>query len=150
MEISMQKLKPNVHKNWLHFTAGILWTAVGIMLTAMGISWLIPFDEPYLIVFLVLGVVAGLVIYKWGFSKLAKKNIKRIASYVEEKICLFAFQEWKSYPLVLFMIALGIGLRKYSTIPKPFLSLLYLGIGIGLLLSSLHYYWHLFDKKEKA
>ena len=121
---------------------------MGVMLTAMGISWLIPFDQLYLILFLVLGVSLGLAIYKWGFSKLAKKNIDRISDYEQEKVCFFAFQEWKSYPLVLFMIALGIGLRKYSPIPKPFLSILYLGIGVGLLLSSLHYYWHLFDSKK--
>lgn len=149
MAANTQKIKPNAHKNWLHFTAGVLWTGVGIMLSTMGIFWLLPFNELYLILFLILGVLLGLAIYKFGFSKLAKKNINRICGYENEKVCLFAFQEWKSYPLVLFMIALGIGLRKFSPIPKPYLAILYLGIGIGLLFSSLHYYWHLFDKKEK-
>ena len=57
-----------------------------------------------------------------------------------EKPCLFAFQEWHSYPLVLFMIALGIGLRKYSPIPKPLLGIMYLGIGGGIGGASIHYY----------
>jgi hypothetical protein len=54
--------------------------------------------------------------------------------------CLFAFQQWYSYPLVLCMIALGITLRKYTPIPKPLLGILYSGIGGGLGLASLYYY----------
>ena len=65
----------------------------------------------------------------------------------EEKPCLFAFQEWHSYPLVIFMIALGITLRKFTPIPKPLLGILYIGIGGGLGLSSFHYYWQIFQNK---
>ena len=50
------------------------------------------------------------------------------------------FSEWKSYPLVLVMIALGIYLRAYSPIPKSLLAVLYLGIGGGLSSSSLRYF----------
>ena len=38
------------------------------------------------------------------------------------------------------MMTLGIYLRTYSPIPKPLLAILYLGIGGGLLTSSLHYF----------
>jgi hypothetical protein len=57
-----------------------------------------------------------------------------------EKPCLFAFQAWHSYPLVIVMIGLGITLRKFTPIPKPLLGILYIGIGGGLGLASLHYY----------
>ena len=76
----------------------------------------------------------------FGFSKLAKKNSKRIAGMPVEKPCIFAFQEWHSYPLVLFMIALGLTLRKFTPIPKPLLGILYVGIGGGLGSASFHYY----------
>ena len=82
-------------------------------------------------------------IYTWGFSKLAKKNIRRIGAYTDEKICLFAFQKWSSYPLVAFMMGLGIYLRHYSSLPKSLLAILYLGIGSALFASGLLYFAHI-------
>ena len=58
----------------------------------------------------------------------------------QERVCLFAFQKWTSYPLVLVMIAMGIYLRHYSPIPKPYLAILYIGLGLSLFISSLLYY----------
>ena len=54
-------------------------------------------------------------------------------------MCFFAFQQWHSYPLVAFMIALGVFLR-HSALPKPYLAILYTGLGSSLFLSSFHYY----------
>ena len=96
---------------------------------------------------MILLVLAGLLlatgIYFLGFSKLARKNINRIRGLKGEKVCLFAFQGWTSYPLVAFMISVGIYLRAYSTFPKSMLAILYLGIGGGLFSASLHYFAHI-------
>jgi len=86
------------------------------------------------------GLILALIIYQFGFSNLAKKNSRRIQNIPVEKPCIFDFQEWHSYPLVLFMIGLGITLRNFSPIPKPLLGIMYIGIGGGLGLSSLVYY----------
>jgi hypothetical protein len=59
---------------------------------------------------------------------------------LNDRICLFAFQRWSSYPLVIFMISLGIYLRKYSPIPKPYLAPLYFGIGVALIAGGLKYF----------
>ena len=89
-------------------------------------------------------ILAGLLlaagIYFFGFSKLASRNVQRIINIPKERVCLFAFQKWTSYPLVLVMIAMGIYLRLYSPIPKPYLAILYLGLGASLFASSLQYY----------
>ena len=45
---------------------------------------------------------------------------------------------WKSYLLLGVMMALGIGLR-HSPLPKPYLAVLYIGIGLALVLSSVRY-----------
>ena len=74
------------------------------------------------------------------FRCFVDQNIIRINGLTGEKICIFAFQRWTSYPLVLLMISLGVILRLYSPIPKPYLAILYLGIGSGLFLASLRYY----------
>jgi hypothetical protein len=73
-----------------------------------------------------------------GFSLLAKKNIQRIQR-LPDKTCVFAFQEWTSYPLIAVMITMGILLR-HSSIPKTLLAPMYIGIGGGLIIASLHYY----------
>jgi hypothetical protein len=69
---------------------------------------------------------------------LAKVNIPRIQD-LPPKPCIFAFMQWWNYPLVIFMISLGIWMR-HSPIPKQFLGILYFGIGSALFLASLLYY----------
>ena len=122
--VNWGKYNPAVKKIWLQLAAGLMWSGVGIMLALI----------------LLAGLSLGTAIYLFGFSKLARKNIRRIDALEKARVCLFAFQEWKSYPLVLFMIGLGLYLRIYSPIPKPLLAILYLGLGIGLFASSIHYY----------
>lgn len=138
--ISWRKYKPGTPKLWLYLAAGLVWMGVGIMLIGFASRWLRPISFPAWILYATSGIGLAGGIYWFGFSKLAKKNIGRIFSLPEGRICLFAFQEWKSYPLVIFMVALGIYLRIYAPIPKPLLAVLYLGIGGGLALSSLHYF----------
>ena len=136
----LQNIKPGVRKNWLQLTAGLIWLGVGIMLIGFASRWLKPVVFPTLIWLILAGCLLAIAIYFFGFSKMATKNIKRICQLEGEKVCLFAFQKWTSYPLVAFMISLGIYLRAYSSIPKPQLAILYLGIGGGLSLSSTRYF----------
>jgi hypothetical protein len=70
--------------------------------------------------------------------RLAKKNIDRISA-LEGRHCFFSFITFRSYILVIFMIALGITLR-HSHIHKDWLSLIYNGIGLGLAISSISYF----------
>lgn len=113
------------------------------MLCNLAYGWLRPVSFPQVIWMTLAGISLASAIYHFGFSKLAKKNIQRITGMAGDKICIFAFQEWTSYPLVVVMIGLGISLRNYLPIPKPYLAILYIGIGGGLFLSSLLYYQHL-------
>lgn len=141
----LKKYNPAVGKVWLHLTAGLMWLGVGGMLISFASRWLRLVSAPAVILYITAGIVLAAGIHFLGFSRLAKKNIRRICFIAGERLCLFAFQEWKSYPLVLFMIALGIYLRIYSPIPKPMLAVLYLGIGGGLSSSSLHYFMKVID-----
>ena len=76
--------------------------------------------------------------YYLGFSKIARKNIKRLC-LLTERTCIFAFQTWKGYLIIGFMITLGVILRN-SAIPKQYLAVIYTTIGGAIFLSSLHYY----------
>ncbi|NHZ72410.1 MAG: hypothetical protein GWP17_04940 [Aquificales bacterium] len=136
----LKRLKPAVAKGWLYGTAGLMWSAVGIYLSSLTFDWLSPLKWMYALPFIVGGIVLAVAIYYFGFSNLANKNIRRIQDMEGEKVCFFAFQQWHSYPLVAFMISLGIFLRVYSPIPKPYLAGMYIGIGGSLFLASFHYY----------
>jgi len=136
----INKLNPAVSKRWLYLAAGLMWSSVGVMLVSFAVRWLQLTSLPVMLLLILCGAILGTAIFLFGFSKLARKNIRRINAYVKERICLFAFQEWKSYPLIAFMISLGIYLRAYSPIPKPILAIMYLGLGLSLFASSLHYY----------
>ena len=140
----INKWTPATKKIWLYLTAGIMWSGVGIMLVAFAAHWLGPVHAWTAILLVMAGLLLASGIYFYGFSRLASQNVRRIIDIPKEKVCLFAFQKWTSYPLVLVMIAMGIYLRKYSPIPKPYLAILYFGLGTSLFASSLQYYIQVF------
>jgi hypothetical protein len=131
---------PATKKIWLHLTAGIMWSGVGIMLAAFAATWLGLVHSWTVLLLILAGLLLAAGIYFFGFSKLASSNVQRIINIPKERVCLFAFQKWTSYPLVLVMVAMGIYLRHYSPIPKPYLAILYLGLGASLFASSLKYF----------
>ena len=139
----LERLKPAASKPWLIASAGVMWSGVGLMLCNLAYGWLLPVAFPQVLWMALTGILLASAIYYFGFSKLAKKNIQRITDMAGDKICIFAFQEWTSYPLIVVMIGLGLSLRILLPIPKPYLAILYIGIGGGLFLSSLCYYKYL-------
>ena len=140
---NLNKFNPSVPKIWLYIAAGLVWLGVGVMLDAFASRWVRLSGFPTELLIIAAGLILATVIYLFGFSKLAKKNMQRISEYVTDKVCLFAFQSWTSYPLVAFMMGLGIYLRHYSTFPKPLLAILYLGIGSALFAAGLLYFVHI-------
>jgi len=133
----IRKMRPAVGKSTLLFLAAGMWIAVGILLLTMAYSWLQAFPTHGTVVLVTLGVAAALVIHHFGFLKIVDKNLARILP-MKDKRCLFAFMGWKSYLNVALMILLGLFLR-HSPIPKPYLAVVYIGIGLALLLSSVRY-----------
>lgn len=144
----LKKLKPAAPKAWLLTLAGVMWLGVGLILDGFALRWLRLADFSTIAVFTMGGLFLAAGIYRFGFSKLAEKNIRRIRSLAGERACLFAFQAWSSYPLVAVMISLGIYLRIYSPIPKPVLAGGYLGIGTALFSAGLHYFAYLFQLRQ--
>lgn len=139
----LEKLKPGMAKKWLFLTAGLTWIGVGIYLCCLAYGWLIPPTPVVTVILTLCGLGLAAVIGIFGFSRLSRKNVKRIHGLESEKPCLFAFQKWSSYPLILVMIGLG-KLLRLSPLPKPYLAVLYIGIGGGLIWASLLYYRVLF------
>jgi hypothetical protein len=131
-------LKPAVPKCWLFFTSGVMWSAVGIMLCTMGVRWLTRAGIMRAGVLELTGLLLAVLIARLGFGPIAQKNIRRLR-HLPARGCFFAFQAWKSYVIIVVMIALGVTLR-HSSIPKTYLAAVYTGIGGALFLASFHYY----------
>jgi hypothetical protein len=131
---------PAARRETLVLIAGIVWSMVGLALASVAVAWLLSLPHQAVIPALS-GAVGGYVIYRFGFSHLVRKNLVRIYAQApqKDKVCVFAFQNIRSYFLIVIMMSLGYVLR-HSGIPKTYLAPIYIAIGLALALSSLLYY----------
>jgi hypothetical protein len=147
--MTLKSLKPAVSKSWLIAIAGLMWTGVGVMLCRLAYHWFAAVNTGFAVMPGALGAGMALVAHHFGFSRLAQRNMKRLC-LLTERTCVFAFQTWKGYLIIAFMIMLGAILRG-SPIPKPYLAIVYTTIGGAIFLSSFHYYnllWKLVAQKD--
>ena len=133
----MEKWKPGVSNRVLLLIAGIVWVGMGTLLDGFAYAWLK--DEQPITAFwaALIGFVCALMIHHFGFLRVVDKNLGRILPMKGDR-CVFGFMPWKSYVLVMVMMATGIVLR-HSPIPKLYLAVLYAAIGTALILSSIRY-----------
>lgn len=131
---------PAAKRKTLVLLAGIVWSAVGIGLMVAAMFWILPYRSVEL-PWIIAGIIAGVVIFRFGFSRLVKINIARIFSQApgKDRVCLFAFQNVRSYVIVVVMMAMGYTLR-HLPISKMYIMPIYAAIGLALLLSSFIYY----------
>jgi len=137
----LARLKPDVPKCWLFAACGVLWSIVGLSMCFAAMNWLRAEGLVRGVELELMGLVVAAAALQWSFSGIARKNIRRLRQ-LSDKGCFFAFQAWKSYLIIAFMIVLGIALR-HSPIPKAALAIVYTGIGGALFLASFHYYRYL-------
>ncbi|MCI5122812.1 MAG: hypothetical protein D3908_16815 [Candidatus Electrothrix sp. AUS4] len=98
-----------------------------------GLGWVgLSMTFRIFIVALIIGTIKSLTI----LDKSAKKTLNRIMN-LNEKSCIGAVYPWKTWLLVILMMATGIALRS-MTEPGLFLGTIYFAVGWGLLLSSRH------------
>ena len=140
--MNYSRLNPRVDRKWLIVISGLMWSCVGIFLDILAFGWLKHFDNMQILITIIIGLLVGLLIARFGFGIIVNKNISRILAY-PKKACIFAFQEWKSYFLIAFMMSLGIFIRTTGLIPKIILAPMYVGIGTALFLASFKYYKNL-------
>lgn len=132
--MKLSALKPSVPRPWLAAIAGLTWCAVGIMLLVHAFDWLTAVHDAIELPLGLLGLVLGVLAYVLMFSKVARKNMARFDSF-PARACVFAFQGWRGYGIVVFMVALGVALR-HSPVPKHYLAVAYLAVGTALVMSS--------------
>ena len=141
------KLKPSVNRKFLILLSGIMWSSIGVLLNWIASNWIQEFVRWQIIFTYSIGIVMGLIIASFGFTKLAIKNRDRIMGY-PEKVCLFAFQRWQMYFLITIMMSMGIFMRSSGFISKYLLAPVYVGIGSALFIGSFVYYKSLYKSKN--
>jgi hypothetical protein len=136
-----QDLKPKISKRKLLFLAAFVWTFAGGILLYRGAAFLygthglLSFDVLY-------SIAGGILFYLLLFSGISLKNTRRIMDMKNEKPCLFSFFSLKSYIIMAVMITSGILVRKTGIILPENLSFFFIVMGIPLLLSAFHFYYH--------
>lgn len=120
--------------------AGLVWTAVGGMLVTWGSGWLSGADTWLAIALGVAGIAVGAGAWV-GMRALVRKNIERLES-MSERGSIITFISGKSWLITAFMIVMGSTLR-HSAIPKIWLAVPYLAMGLALFFASLSYYGYL-------
>ena len=145
----LKKFKPGVSKYWLLTLAGLAWSTTGVILCRLAYRWFTAIRWSGAIPLGCISILLASAVYRFGFSKIAQMNIRRLC-LLRERTCIFAFQTWKGYLIISLMILLGSILRS-SMIPKYCLAILYTTIGGALFLASFSYYrllWQAIVRKE--
>jgi hypothetical protein len=142
---------PAAQRSTLILIAGIIWTVVSLGLGTASLIWFSHLElGPGIGVLLAAaGLFVGSLWYKLMFQRLVIENIDRIETLSpgKGKICVFAFQNIRSYFIVLMMMAMGALLRA-SGLSRTILAPGYLAIAVALLLGSLRYYNHLHQRNR--
>jgi len=138
MNQKLSKYDPVVDRRLLIVLSGIIWSSIGIMLCNLSYGWLTRESARIHLWLALAGIFLAIMIHHFGFLKLVNSNIDRILAK-KGKVCIFGFQPWKSYIIILIMISMG-NLIRQSPLPKPYLSVIYIGFGGAMLLSSFRYY----------
>ena len=125
------RLKPAASRKTMLLIAALFWTVVGMGLIVRGAGILVRGDHYFL---LALAVVIGTAKSLFVFEKTARENIMRIQEK-EEGSCLGGIFSFKSWLLILVMIALG-RLLRLSGLPLGLYGVVVLAVGWGLFLAS--------------
>ncbi len=142
----LRRFKPGVRPATLLLASAGLWTGIGVMLLGKGCYRLGVLPEQGLWL-LPLGILAGTLKSSIILDAVARHGITRLSRF-SDATCLGAVYSWKTWILVLCMMALG-GILQRSSFPPQILTLFSLTIGWALLFSS-RFAWSAWRKGQRA
>ncbi len=140
-------LKPSASYRVQLFLAAFAWTAVGVMLLSFGTNWLWGQDLMYIALALALALGLGVLKARTAMRKAARRAIGRIRQ--RDGKCVAGFFSWKMWLVALFMMAMGQALR-HSPIPRHYLGVVYIAVGVALVLGSIFIWRACFLPGENA
>lgn len=130
---SWSRFKPGVTQHTLLLLSACLWTAIGLMLLIKGGYRFSQLQQYHPAIVLAAAITGSLKSY-FILDRAARRGIQRILKF-KDGTCLGAVYSVKTWIVVLFMIAMGVILRK-SSLPGNILCFVYITVGWALLMSS--------------
>ncbi|MBI5015828.1 MAG: hypothetical protein HZB55_10105 [Deltaproteobacteria bacterium] len=130
----LEQWKPRARARHHVLAAALLWTCVGLGLTAAGLHWCLGADPPWPAALMGAGVTLGILKGRVALEKAARKAAARIAVRGDDR-CLGGFLSWQTWLFVLAMMGLGAALR-HSEVPRALLGVVYTAVGAALLWGS--------------
>lgn len=132
----IHRFKPTMSVRMQLLAAASMWLVASLILGVRGALWVGRSDWWFALLFL--GVTIGAVKARFLLDGVARRASARIRAR-GCSACAGGFLSWKSWVLVLSMIAGGHALRLTAT-PRPVLGVLYVAVGFGLLIAD-RIYW---------
>lgn len=145
----LEKFKPAVAKRTLLLVAGFAWSIAGGILISRALVQLISIHH-YLFTDIIVGLILGMVFYFLMFARISKKHISRITLIRIDHPCFFSFFNFRSYLLMIIMIAAGITVRELEIVNREILYTFFLMMGIPLLISAYRFFYSWFKNKTLA
>jgi hypothetical protein len=133
----LHKLNPKVPKRALLFIAAFFWGYASLKIIVIGIRTYKSTDLHFWHLILI-SIPVYLLFHLLVFNKIIVKHTRRIVSKPNPSHCLFSFFDWKSYIIMVFMITMGISVRKYMLLPQQFIAEFYIGLGLALATSAIY------------
>lgn len=137
-------MKYGVSRNILLLLAGIVWIVAGSNILRIAIiNW--TTEEHYGAWGIIGAIAIFLTFFLFIFRRLYKKHIFRISKKENKKNCPFSFFDRKGWLVMLFMICLGVFIRKFDVLPPGFISMFYTGLSTALIATGMlfiRYWWH--------
>lgn len=134
----LEKIKIKASKRTLFILAGVIWGGAGGRILTLGYEDLFT-NAKNPVIFLIISLVIFFLFYKFIFSKMVKKHIRRIISNGLDKHCVFSFFDLKGYIIMAFMMTGGILLRNSHLVNPIYLGSFYLGLGFALFISGVKF-----------
>lgn len=133
MGFRARQLRPAVRPSNLMLASACLWSGIGILLLGKG-CYRLRFHPEFALIIVPLALLAGTLKSRWLLDGAARHAMERLSRY-SQATCLGAVYSWKTWILVLCMMALG-GILQRSSFPPQLLTFLFFTIGWALLHSS--------------
>jgi hypothetical protein len=132
------RFKPGIPKRYLLLVVALLWFAAGAILIYRG-EMMLQGSYPALL-FLLISIAGGVLMFFLVFLKLSLRLIKRITSLEILKPCIFSFFDVRGYIMMVVMIAMGILLRRSGILSLDLLAYFYFMMSIPLMISSVRFF----------
>lgn len=121
----------------LLIVAGTVWALAGANILNIGLG--AP-EDGWALWMVAIGIGVFAAFYFGIFNRMVGKHTTRILGYANERTALWRFFDKRSYLIMAFMMAFGIGLRMSGLLPGVDIAFFYTGLGSALLLAGLSYY----------